>query len=125
MRRILPIAILAVPFLVRYAAAEKPDPCEKMAAASIACPEPSTTVDCTQVGIGACLGTKGQAKGNGDWGKAPSSSRVYTILGQSHETGLCYLEYDCYVDEGDNKCHFKLDTVVQHDKVVNVTKNCP
>jgi hypothetical protein len=125
MRRVLPIAILAVPFLVRYAAGENKGGCEKMEATSIACPEPATTVDCTKVGIAACPSTKGQAKWNGNWGKAPSSSMVYTTLGQNNEKGVCYLEYDCYVDTGDQQCHFKLETEVPHDKVVNVTKNCP
>ena len=75
MRRILPIAILAVPFLVRYALAEKPDPCEKTQKDYILCPEPPTTVDCTQVGSGACDNTKGQKRLHGYFGTQRSDIR--------------------------------------------------
>ena len=99
MRRILPIAILAVPFLVRYAAGENKGGCEKITRASIACPEPSTIIDCYDVALGVCESKIGQIRQNDFWGTAPSSNNVYTISGTApDDDNYCYADYNCKIN---------------------------
>jgi hypothetical protein len=123
-RRVLPIAILAVPFLVRYAVAEKGG-CEKITRAMIACPEPSTIIDCYDVALGVCESKVGQVRQSDFWGKAPSANKVYTISGTAPDDDhYCYADYNCIID-ADNQCVINLQTEVWHRKTIYVTKACP
>jgi hypothetical protein len=121
---VLPIAILAVPFLVRYAVAEKGG-CPKTFADTVSCPEPATTVDCTKLGVGVCESQMGQKKENDEWGERPSTTLVYAKPGVSPtDDRTCYTEYQCVL-QIDGFCGFDLMTGISHDKTLNVTVNCP
>ena len=124
MCRVLPIAILAVPFLVRYAAGENKGGCPKTFADTVACPEPATTVDCTKVPASLCASQLGQKKKNDEWGERPSTVLVYAKPGVSptHDK-LCYTEYQCRLLPN-GTCDFDPMTEVQHYKTINITKNC-
>ena len=46
-------------------------------------------------------------------------------MGDEENSAACYYEYDCYFDTVDMMCHFKLDTIVPHNKIQYVNKSCP
>ena len=87
------------------------------------CPEPATTVDCSDLGEAVCDDNEGQYKLDNYWTcKSALESNKQCLEGT--EERACWMNYDCEWSPTQNKCKIDVETQVIHKAVLKIEENC-